>query len=391
MMKITNLNIDCLEAILNHLEFQDLINAADSNRRINHAAKFVFSRKYSRNMIVFEKVKNMRIRLFEFNNEEIHIYDLKFALILLRCFGCVMNEIKLTFIDTVHYQYVTCYISEFCADSITKIHISSHRSIRFEKPFTKIENVSLIFPGYPDLSELLGGISLEFSIVEMTNRDWLIRFFPKMKHLEVENLGRCTENRYIVNHFPYLESLNIYHGTNFNGLNGVCTCVENIMDTLKLNSHIKKLRIRFRQGHTRCFNAKNIQSVEECLQNLESLVLIVTFEAFFHEFNFQTINFKSLKNMAIQFFSNQDYNATTGPYDFPFNCDQLEVLTFHVKFADYFNKFIERHPTISTVNVMCSGIPNIYREVTKMPSVPNINFKSRSEINLLENQFFHEM
>lgn len=84
-----------------------------------------------------------------------------------------------------------------------------------------------------------------------------------------------------MHNFPYLESLNIHHGTRPYGLNKVCTCVENIMESLKLNSHIKKLRIRFRQDHATCFNANNIQSVAESLQNLESLVLIVPFKAFF--------------------------------------------------------------------------------------------------------------
>lgn len=46
-MKITDLNIDCLEAILDRLKFQDFVNAADSNKRIKHAAEFLFLRKYN--------------------------------------------------------------------------------------------------------------------------------------------------------------------------------------------------------------------------------------------------------------------------------------------------------------------------------------------------------
>lgn len=92
-----------------------------------------------------------------------------------------MNEIKISFDTTVYYQYVTWYISKFCADSITKIHISGF-SLEiglkyFTQPFTRIENVSLeLFPEYTDLFESLYGISIE----KMSNsrKDWQIRFFP---------------------------------------------------------------------------------------------------------------------------------------------------------------------------------------------------------------------
>lgn len=45
-MKITNLNSDCMELIFEHLELNDLLNIADSNKHFYGAACQVYRRKY---------------------------------------------------------------------------------------------------------------------------------------------------------------------------------------------------------------------------------------------------------------------------------------------------------------------------------------------------------
>lgn len=45
-MKLTNLNIDCLENVFEYLKLGDLISVAAANKRLNKAAKFVFAREH---------------------------------------------------------------------------------------------------------------------------------------------------------------------------------------------------------------------------------------------------------------------------------------------------------------------------------------------------------
>lgn len=50
---ITNLNTDCMEIIFEHLELNELINIADSNKRFYSAACQVYRRKFRNQFPIF--------------------------------------------------------------------------------------------------------------------------------------------------------------------------------------------------------------------------------------------------------------------------------------------------------------------------------------------------
>lgn len=52
-MLLTDMNIDCLEAVLEHLTLANLLKAADVNRRLRRVAQQVFDQKYGRKKINF--------------------------------------------------------------------------------------------------------------------------------------------------------------------------------------------------------------------------------------------------------------------------------------------------------------------------------------------------
>lgn len=45
-MNLNDLNIICLETVLEYLDIANLLNAADSSKRLWHAARLVYERKY---------------------------------------------------------------------------------------------------------------------------------------------------------------------------------------------------------------------------------------------------------------------------------------------------------------------------------------------------------
>lgn len=44
--KITDLNVDCMELVFKHLEFNDLVNISDSSKQFNSAVCRVYKNKY---------------------------------------------------------------------------------------------------------------------------------------------------------------------------------------------------------------------------------------------------------------------------------------------------------------------------------------------------------
>lgn len=64
-MRLTDLNIDCLETILEHLKLGDLLNVADANKRLHRAACSTFVEKYHEESATFELIRYSQKRLLQ--------------------------------------------------------------------------------------------------------------------------------------------------------------------------------------------------------------------------------------------------------------------------------------------------------------------------------------
>lgn len=381
-MKITGLNIDCLEAILDCLEFQDLLNAASSNKRINHAAKFVFIRKSNEKKIKFVIYeKNCGGKKYNFKVNSIIIRCRNIALQLLRCFGSLISHIYIGYEENFRNDYVTSYINQFCTESLIEIeflNIPKGGLDSFKQPFIRIEKVRL------HTSE---------EEHELGENSWINKIFPKMKQLEVYNTGKPSvllKNGDVVNHFPCLECLKIsnseWYGLEYDRKTAKDVCSKNIMSILKLNSQLKKFILD--NGSTGIFDVNLIECSKDSLQNLESLVLKVDSQEFFRNFNHKTVHLKSVKYLEIDF---SNWPGRAAPErDLPFSFEQLETLIFQLKYFEYFFKFIEKYPTISTLGLdfnFCSQYQDWERLEKICPSITTINcFGSDSfEIDAISN------
>lgn len=76
-MKFTDLNIDCLEIVLEYLELIDLLNVADSTKRLNKVAELVFARKHGKKDVNFGGTQVSQNRSFRISPFTIDIEDLK--------------------------------------------------------------------------------------------------------------------------------------------------------------------------------------------------------------------------------------------------------------------------------------------------------------------------
>lgn len=90
-MILTDLNLDCLETDFEYLGFSDLLNLADTNKRIRRATELVFIRKYQhKKLIINDCLHDGQIYI---TDNSIEIHNIKPCLQILRCFGPFITAI----------------------------------------------------------------------------------------------------------------------------------------------------------------------------------------------------------------------------------------------------------------------------------------------------------
>lgn len=124
--KIIDMNVDCLERVLQYLEFIDLLNAADSDKQLNNAANIIFSRKHGKKKFIFGDTGLSKSPLIQTSKYFIDVNDLKIGLRILRCFGVLISEIVLyRFQDDISEfdAHIITYINEYCAEFVTSEYL----------------------------------------------------------------------------------------------------------------------------------------------------------------------------------------------------------------------------------------------------------------------------
>lgn len=339
-MKFTDLNFDCLETVLEYLKLVDLLNMADSTRRLKKAAELVYARKYGDWPVIFGAMEKSPVQSFRFTNQGIESKGLKASLQLLRCVGSAISVIAL---DPVAIQEpnpsqmdrrLFNYINNYCAEHLEEITLQqnedSSRYYRrpildyFKKPFTSL--VRLYHIDY-----------------NFTAKICLKTLFPNLKELKSGHMINASFYKFNTKHFPNLDTLGIQESAKRN-----LSCLRNdmVLAFLKLNAQLKDLRIVSTHLRSSNLNTNLIWSAVDSLPNLEDVNLSIkpvpsTKINAKHMRNVKIfrIGFKKLKEMPVNVL--------------PFTFDQLEQfdisfpkVKFYSSFVEQFLNFIEKHPTI---------------------------------------------
>lgn len=326
--KIIDMNVDCLERMLQYLEFTDLLNAADSNKQLNKAANFIFSRKHGKKKFIFGDTRLSKNPLIQTGKYFIDVNDLRTGLKILRCFGVLISEIVLyRFQDDISEfdAHIIAYINENCAESVTSIgmrNCSGAGLKHFKKSYAKVEHV------------YLQNCSAE--------KEWIKRAFPKLRELKIcpSMCSTLLYNECTTNHFPNLQYLEISSSTTRENI----ICRKNVMETLRLNPQLKTLRVK--QLSTP-LDLTFFQESSKFLQNLEKLELTFSFH-FFHNFNGKMVHLKNVKQLEIYGFDIPEVHPII-----PFEFDKLESLSLssYGPLDERFYKFIEKHASIKELKI----------------------------------------
>lgn len=317
-MKLTDLSIDCLESILEHLELGDLSNAATSNKRLHQAANSIFGRKHSEKLFHFHNIKLYVGQQIKYRGY-VAMNKWKDNLKLIRCFGHLISDIDLLpkRPKSKSLQHVLTYINEYCSDSliIIKISYAILKWQDFRKPFSNVQIVDLT----------------DCNIVD---KDTLTRLFPKMQDLRYtikRNDKSFFDN---TNHFSELKSLHIYNCSMLRGYT--------MAAVLRLNPQLEKIRII-----TGGFPLKStiFQNSLKSMKNLREL----RFKGNLNAID-TVICLKNLKYLDSET-SGQKVNI---PFLFP-QITTLRMKTWYPLEFEFFS-FIDKHPTIQELSLIAPNL-----------------------------------
>lgn len=370
-MKLTDLNIDCLEGILEYVKIRDLFNVADSNKRLRHASKFVFLRKYGickfRFICESKSIKPRPVRW----EELIRINDLKSILQLLRNFGALIYGI--IYYDFNHKntgQYIIDYINEFCSASLEEIFISMYDHFilnRWKKPFTRLKIITIKVPDY----------------IRPNNNDCLIRLFPKLQNLTL--FSKCApqcfiHSGYIANHFPHLEYFTL-NGRDNRDCKKDEKCTKMVKTFLIMNPQLKYF-------HMECANQSEInilQMFDERKHSPENLALrdVGEFTKCLNEE--KPIHLPNTKKLSLEL----KYSIMR---KIPLLCDRLETFEMNVYFdsgsspylLESIYDFCHNHSLIKKlkINFGISKIINFSRLAQLLPLLEEITCRQYQSIDI---------
>lgn len=195
---LTGICSELLLTVFSFLDLESLLNVAHTCKRFQTAAATKFNDGYSKKRICFyagfnRDANSIKKRYLQFD-DEIRIFDNKFALPFLRCFGSKIVDLSINDRDESEHicRHMDRYINQYCAPTLTSISfVYFHRlfNVLFENPF---ENVAKVRISMSNLETVLPKF---------------LHWFPRLRHLEL--LDFTIKVDFTAVSFPYLEYLHI--------------------------------------------------------------------------------------------------------------------------------------------------------------------------------------
>lgn len=212
--KLTDLNVDCLEHILELLSFRDLLNVADSNKILNSVAFTVISRRYSKqNLVLILEGSQLHLNGvlpgIQAGCGLIRVTNFLLALKILRNFSraCVRMIINYRYMTMIQKKNIEYYLGEYscnCDSSFQTITLENCPNTALnciETPLQSVEKVFITGDCKMDFEQLNKKMpnmnSLILSWVQTSNPMCIERKFPALKHFQIEVRDRLkyfTEN-----------------------------------------------------------------------------------------------------------------------------------------------------------------------------------------------------
>lgn len=316
---------DVSDARLMHMQFNDLLEAADLNAQSRSTIDSVLLAKYQVDSVKFSLSYEQAI---EQKNDTIFIGDETVYLNFLHCYGHIIKTIHLDFTMNFNGDLLQ-HLNEYCADSLIELQIHGGEeeitNRKFKKTFSKVE-------------------VLKFNNCILSSRlSDFNRWSPQMKSLNFVNETILSDNECIVMPFPHMEHLTIELQTTSTDdeanvdVNRHSFHVECVKKTLRLNSQLRSIALYN-------LDVKFLRNISEHLRLLDKLEIRWSKHwKSSTDLEDSKIHFKSVQELEVAFHPD-DANAQAIPLSF----DRLKTLKLEAKELNYnLFEFINRHATIT--------------------------------------------
>lgn len=126
---LTDICSELLLRILNFLDLESLLNVAHTCKRLQFAAITTFSDNHGKKRICFYTGFKFYFldKRYQKLNDEIRIYDFRFCLPFVRCFGAKFMDLSINRRDKNDHKCIRLdrYINQYCANTLTSISVVS--------------------------------------------------------------------------------------------------------------------------------------------------------------------------------------------------------------------------------------------------------------------------
>lgn len=226
---LTNIYYDCLERIFDYLNITDLLNIAQTCKRLQIAAAAKFGDDFSKKANFVTRLYHSKSRFIRYepgisiNGTSIAVVGLRHVLPFMRCFGSKLSHLWVYYLKAndadSQNDRINQYISQYCSDTLDNITL-------IDKPFVSIESFSKPFKNVKKVS---------ISSCDLGNQlRYFLNWFPNLRHLDITSVT-IGETDVTVN-IPYLETLSIWIGEQ-------SITYEQAEKLLHANQQLKKLAI----------------------------------------------------------------------------------------------------------------------------------------------------
>lgn len=391
-MKITDLNIDCLEKIVRQLDYVDIFNVAESNLRLREAAKLAYRIKYWKTGVKIGRIQTNPIEYYHIHDSNCaYIGNLKIAFKLLRYFensipNLIIFSINFKSHSKLYSQYkdITCarlitYDNQYHSEFLTSIAFygSFSTGIEFKKILQNIE------------TPFLNVKSIEMRRGFDFNRHFL-RLFPNIQKMLYE-IAEHTQITRINDHFPYLKSADFSLMVGNRSIDmkmlGDPKCLEMIphmASFLRLNPQIRSLSTFF------IFSETFLDAISESVPLLENLELSFTPSDIFN-FGGKFENLKRIKcfcRRRIGYYNNVETVSKRMKRVLSLNqLEEFVCFNFELNNQDLY-EILNRYPSIVKLKILnTEPLPNSIDPLelaAALPKLAEIDFLNRFHRTLVD-------
>lgn len=351
LLKLVDINNDCLESIFELLDIGDLINVAEADDRFIQAAQSVFSRCHRKKSVT------------SYNDSMSHIYndyinvEIDSIAACLCHFGHLISSLSIDF-NFEHRTDIERAIQKYCKEPLTTLNLKFCHERQFEtlnKPFVNVQNLRIDYSAInSDLSQLS-------------------RWFPNLASLELYYV-QLPRSEFVEVHFSHLERLTIYSSL---------PLYETLSKMIHLNPQLKSLALY-------CYYSQQLmESISTQLVELQELALWTPMDGF-RRFDGQSFQFTSVTKFTLY-----GYRPTSPIHCVPFEFSQLQELNlidFNV-YHPHILKFVDDHSSANILRLVSSihwtddlTYGDLERIIRQMPNLIEIEFSAIffNELQLLQ-------